>query len=403
MQQIPIHSPLVLNNKGISYPIALNSSNKLVSAITASKEDEYTCFECGVKMVLCKGDIVRPYFRHTPGTGENRFCSSESYIHKVAKTLLKDKIQLSLDYQDEVLTIAGKCERCSEEYSIDIANCVDRVETEFLLCDRTVKPDLTLFKKGKAVIALEVVNTHYPEQSTLKTFEENSIGCFVIEVSEQDDLVTKWKDGWIEGKWHVSKDFFKSLLNIDSLTFGLSLEEKIDYLKENLDYFYALSTTYFLPWCSCCTQSKINENISFLTKTLLNEKREKEQREKTILLDQDRIRRWNSKDLILLQDKTNSKTLGLLTAIKHKKTAIDTCPDEYLIYIDIEEIKIKDGVLWIDGYKSTNDILKDIKEQEILLKDATIKSKNQTPYDFIKKNDENWCYQVNFLHRKRMA
>jgi len=58
----------------------------------ANKKDEYICPDCNKEIILCKGEIRVPYFRHKIDTINpcNYYDKpNESQIHKDAKMLIK--------------------------------------------------------------------------------------------------------------------------------------------------------------------------------------------------------------------------------------------------------------------------------------------------------------------------
>lgn len=72
--------------KEIKYHFAFDENCNIVCIDDLSKEDSkshsYRCIQCGDEMEACIGRLKRPYFRHKV---TNNSCSSESYLHKLAK------------------------------------------------------------------------------------------------------------------------------------------------------------------------------------------------------------------------------------------------------------------------------------------------------------------------------
>ena len=69
----------------------------------ANKKDEYICPDCNKDLILCKGEFIRPYFRHKVDSinpCHHYSNPTESQIHKDGKMLLKNlfekKIPISL-------------------------------------------------------------------------------------------------------------------------------------------------------------------------------------------------------------------------------------------------------------------------------------------------------------------
>ena len=73
----------------LKYPYAIDESNNMIHITSVSedsrKNSSYRCPNCGGKMQACLGSKNAHYFRHE---NTDRKCGIESYIHKVAKTIL---------------------------------------------------------------------------------------------------------------------------------------------------------------------------------------------------------------------------------------------------------------------------------------------------------------------------
>lgn len=73
----------------LQYPYATDEFNNLIHITSVNKDSRknssYRCPNCGGAMLACLGSKNAHYFRHDD---KNRKCGIESYIHKVAKTIL---------------------------------------------------------------------------------------------------------------------------------------------------------------------------------------------------------------------------------------------------------------------------------------------------------------------------
>ena len=79
----------------IKYHFALEG-NDVVPIEKVIKEERhlhsYRCMGCDAEMIAKIGEKKKPHFAHK-GNGEN--CSSETYLHKLAKRLIREKFETS--------------------------------------------------------------------------------------------------------------------------------------------------------------------------------------------------------------------------------------------------------------------------------------------------------------------
>lgn len=265
MQQI---HPYSYNSNGITYPTALDLSGNLVSAVAAPKQARYTCLECEVNMAVCRGEVKRPHFRHLSESNVERLCNPESYIHKLAKRLLKEKLDLALR-ENTPFILKWRCTDCQKDFSVNLTDYIDQVEVEQSLFNGVARPDLTLFKDGKPVIALEVVNTHAPEEKTLRLCEDNDVKVFVISVSPQDNLVDDWADSRIDGKWVMPDGWVSHYYDEYDQKDSRYRDRVFD--KTPVYFFDHIDNPASLPLCWKCTgkgyeKKRIEETFSFCKK-----------------------------------------------------------------------------------------------------------------------------------------
>ena len=73
----------------LQYPYAIDESNNLIHIASVNEDSRrkfsYSCPNCGGKMLACLGGKNVHYFRHDD---KGHKCGIESYLHKVAKTIL---------------------------------------------------------------------------------------------------------------------------------------------------------------------------------------------------------------------------------------------------------------------------------------------------------------------------
>ena len=102
-------SVLPTDTRHVKCPWAREGSpaGRLVRAADSEKTKAYFCFECDAQVLLCKGEIIRPYFRH------KTYCTSsnEGLFHKLAKLLICENIA-AIQFEIE-------CCQCHAPYKIN--------------------------------------------------------------------------------------------------------------------------------------------------------------------------------------------------------------------------------------------------------------------------------------------
>lgn len=205
---------------------ALNSQGKLIKASETNKDDSnFFCINCKEKMGIRKGSKRIHHFYHI-----NLECSDETYIHKLSKTILFDRINenktkskiFGIGLQKDIINIPY-------EYTINlfgtepIKNINDRIDS--IVCDNLIDSN---------IIEIELKNILKKIFDKIKATKDNKLtNIFVkfhkwliyridyyinmkIEYSEESQrkYIFKWQD--IKQKWSEIKQK-KSL--IDNLIF----------------------------------------------------------------------------------------------------------------------------------------------------------------------------------------
>ena len=144
----------------------------------ASKKNKYKCPDCKDDVVFCKGEIVRPYFRHH---GDNN-CSyyggpSESQMHKEGKEFIKFLLDKKIP-----IVIVQKCKcitynksmwgdehyhnsKCNELLITNITeedyiNSVSKIEYSFIYNNSKKSADVALLNEdGSFIMIFEIYNT----------------------------------------------------------------------------------------------------------------------------------------------------------------------------------------------------------------------------------------------------
>lgn len=77
---------------GVKYHYALDEQNRLVCIDEVTEEDRrthsYHCLNCGAGMIPRMGEVRSWHFAHR---GDDDHCGAETYLHKLAKCLIKEK------------------------------------------------------------------------------------------------------------------------------------------------------------------------------------------------------------------------------------------------------------------------------------------------------------------------
>ena len=145
----------------IKYHYARDEAGTLISVEDVCLEDRnkhrYTCLGCGAEMILKAGKVKARHFAHKINT---EHCGVETYLHKLAKRIVKRKFESGGKFEIEYIqtvrcTDAGTCPfynefLCKDDVckSFDLRKFYDICEEEksidgyvadILLSDSTVK------------------------------------------------------------------------------------------------------------------------------------------------------------------------------------------------------------------------------------------------------------------------
>lgn len=167
------------------YTIAKTKDNKIINSVNANKSETYYCVVCGGKMILKKSEkqLRRTHFAHKRLT-EN--CTPEGALHFAFKNFLFDRINNCLRNKFPLKT-EWLCEFCNKKHEVDLLKKTEKVKIETVL--GSCKPDIVLFDKNDTpIIAIEIVVTHCPEETSLKYFRDNKIVLIRFDIDKEEDL-----------------------------------------------------------------------------------------------------------------------------------------------------------------------------------------------------------------------
>ena len=188
----------------IKYQFAYNEHDEIISINDVTKDyrasHSFHCIECGRPMIARLGKDRVPHFAHERGSES---CNSESYLHKIAKRLIKKKFDSSEGfiisyYRDVICQEAGTCpffdkEQCHnrELESFDLKQFYDICVEEEL--DGEKRADILLSNSEypeREKVSIEVVVTHDISEDDprkiirAKIKSENDIKTFLGDISE---------------------------------------------------------------------------------------------------------------------------------------------------------------------------------------------------------------------------
>ncbi|RIX59296.1 hypothetical protein D3P08_03835 [Paenibacillus nanensis] len=166
----------------IKYPFAKDHSGNIISAKEAISRVDYFCLGCGRNMRRRQGKM-RPHFTHKV---EGVNCSPESILHLGFKELMYDRLQSSLTSNSPEV-VQWKCFVCKDLHESNLIKKTKLIRKEMSL--GVCRPDILLLDEfEKPLIAIEIVVTHEPEESTLKFYKENNIALIKFTLNSETDI-----------------------------------------------------------------------------------------------------------------------------------------------------------------------------------------------------------------------
>lgn len=231
----------------MKYEYAIENSELIhISSINNQNRKNYSdliCISCGNALIPKLGECKIHHFAHKI----NCECSSETYLHRLAKTTLFNnlsyRLQNNLPYYVSIpfelacnhySKYSQFCQRSKKNYPINILKFFDSVYLE-RACDSFV-PDVLLFnKKTELCIFIEIAVSHFCSEQKIKS--NNRI--IEIPVFNQSD---------IKGLSSSSLD------DIDTYTYNFIVKSAYDelcnnyciYKKERDEKFYSHMAEYFV-------------------------------------------------------------------------------------------------------------------------------------------------------------
>ena len=118
----------------IKYHYALDETGTLISVEDVCPEDRnkhrYTCLGCGAEMILKAGKVKARHFAHKINT---EHCGVETYLHKLAKRIVKRKFESGENLK---LSISRLYDARMQALVLSSLNlCVKTMSANLLICE----------------------------------------------------------------------------------------------------------------------------------------------------------------------------------------------------------------------------------------------------------------------------
>lgn len=240
------------------HTLSLGAINKItrkyVSAKNANKKDKYECPDCGDDLILCHGEIRNPYFRHEADRINPCYYyskPSESQIHKDAKLLLKNLLEIKMP-----ISFIRNCCSCkkNEEFEIPEISETSVIEIEYRFEYNGIKiADVAYIDDGELLCIFEICNTHKtcsenrPEpwfeidaDPLITMANDNSLSSLqipCIRCEKCEDCIEKEKYKNIDpNKWLPG--YMNGIVRKPTLNFAIMCEIYIDKIIYNYEKIY---------------------------------------------------------------------------------------------------------------------------------------------------------------------
>ena len=127
----------------------------------ANKKDEYVCPDCNKDLILCQGEIIRPYFRHkveSVNPCHHYSNPTETQIHNDGKMVMKSLLERKIP-----ISFVRNCCSCkkNEEYEIPEMTETSKIEHEYRFeYNGTKIADVAYIDNNEPFCIFEIYNTH---------------------------------------------------------------------------------------------------------------------------------------------------------------------------------------------------------------------------------------------------
>jgi uncharacterized protein YkuJ len=204
-------------------------TNSLISPRYASKSECYKCPECNKDILLCKGDTIRPYFRHKVDVQPCKYYNqiNESQMHKDAKALLQYWLQ---NYY--CATITRTCIHCHEKEIFEIPEIDEKskIKLEHRFDYNGLKiADVCYLDEENVVCIFEIYHTHKTESINRPGmwFELNAEKIIEHNPKDKNVILTCARKEWCEECIEKENQKNKRRKNATNILYGWLKDEHI--------------------------------------------------------------------------------------------------------------------------------------------------------------------------------
>ena len=167
------------------------TTNEYIYPKIANKNDNHICFECNRDVILCKGNIRIPYFRHKSDNRCDVYTNpSETQIHKDAKMLIKKIIEDNKD-----IIISRLCNNCKTQknhiFTQKNKDLTVKLEYSFEYNGRKIADVACIDKSNNIYCIFEIYNTHKTiETSRPEPWFEINAKELISEINKNTEQLT---------------------------------------------------------------------------------------------------------------------------------------------------------------------------------------------------------------------
>lgn len=196
----------------IKYHYALEETGTLISVEDVCSEDRnnhrYICLGCGAEMILKAGKVKARHFAHKVNT---EHCGAETYLHKLAKRIIKKKFESSGKFEIEYTQTVRCSDACTCPFyneilckddvnkSFDLRNFYDTCEEEKRI-DEYVADILLSDSTGKYTEPV-LVEIHVSHKSTEQKVK-SGLKIIEIKVCNEEDINALSEGSFKENRYY---------------------------------------------------------------------------------------------------------------------------------------------------------------------------------------------------------
>jgi len=165
--------------RALAYPAALDAEGNVILVEEAKKEAPYFCPLCRTPFIIREGAKRRKHFAHK--RLPEKPCSVETVTHLAAKNIIARALRAAIR-ENRPYPIRWLCPECGKEHVGNLARPGRQVELEAPIGKGARADVLVKSKRGKPLVAIEVVVSHFPEPETLDFYRSQRITVVIVPV-----------------------------------------------------------------------------------------------------------------------------------------------------------------------------------------------------------------------------